>query len=119
MAVHQLGGEDVVVVAASKYYWFYRRQGIAIEISPSRNWWCLWLCSDTKKIDLINCSIILSGITADAEASGSCSNCGGLKVWGPSYWGASVPAAYLQARYNGSVRIKGQTYAFNGAIIYT
>jgi hypothetical protein len=119
MAVHQLGGESVQVTTASRYYWFHRRQGVAIEISLSRNWWCLWLCSNTKKVERIECAIVLSGITANAEASGSCNNCGSLKVWGPSYWGLGVPAAYQQARYRGTVRIKGQGYAFEGVVIFT
>ncbi len=119
MAVHQLGGESVQVTAASRYFWFHRRQGVAIEISPSRNWWCLWLCSNTKEIDRIECSIVLSGVTANAEASRSCNNCGSLTVWGPSFWGFSVPAAYQQAKYHGTVRINRQNHGFEGVVIYS
>ena len=118
MAVHDVGGEKIEVTPSSKYYWFYRRQGILVEISPKRKWWCAWLCSSTTEIDEIRCSIVLSGVVPDHETSGNCSKCGNLRVMGPAYWGASVPKAYLQARYAGSVRIRGNVYTINGSVIF-
>ena len=119
MAVHQVGGESVEVTTASRYYWFYRKQGVDITVSPSRNWWCLWLCSGSKKVDEIRCSISLSGVVPTHEASNSCSNCGNLKIWGPSFWGGGVPQAYQQAKYSGTVKISGQAHAISGSLIYT
>lgn len=118
MAVHELGGEEIEVTPRSRYYWFYRRQGVAIEVSPSRHWWCAWLCSTTTEIDEIRCTIVLSGDVADHEASGSCRDCGRLNVMGPAFWGAGVPQHYRQARYAGTVRIEGSAYEIAGSVLY-
>lgn len=118
MAVHELGGEKIEVTPRSRYYWFYRRQGVSIEVSPSRHWWCAWLCTTTTEIDEIRCSIVLSGNVADHEASGSCSDCGRLNVMGPPFWGAGVPQPYQQARYAGTVRIEGRAHEIAGSVLY-
>jgi hypothetical protein len=119
MPVHDVGGEKVVVSTRSQNFFIYRRQGISIEVSPKKNWWCLWLCSSTKKIDRIEASIQLTGIAAPAEASGQCSNCGSLNVMGPAFWGFNVPNAYQQVSYRGSVRIKGQSFPISGSMVYS
>jgi hypothetical protein len=115
MAQFELGGETIVVSAKSRYYWFYRRQGLSIQVSPKSHWWCLWLCTDTTEIDAIRCSVVLtSEVVSNYEASGSCTDCGGLTIWGPKYWGASVPQAYSAARYDGVAVIDDVPYPFNG-----
>jgi hypothetical protein len=118
MTVHQLGGEDVSVNTASRYLWLQRKQGVSVVVSPSRHWWCLWLCSGSKEVEEITCDIVLSGTTQDAQARGSCRNCGRLTVWGPTFWGLGVPAAYQQVRYSGSVKINGQVHTFSGSLLY-
>jgi hypothetical protein len=110
-----LGGERIEVRAKSRYYWFYRKQGLSIRVSPESHWWCLWLCSSTTDVDSIRCSAVLTSNTvADYETSGSCSDCGSLTLWGPTYWGAGVPQAYQTVRYSGSAVINGEAYPFSG-----
>jgi hypothetical protein len=110
-----LGGKRIEVRAKSRYYYFYRRQGLSIRVSPETHWWCLWLCSDTTKVDSIRCSAVLTGTTVgDFEPSGSCSDCGSLTLWGPTMWGVGVPQAYQTVRYSGSVVIDGQGYELSG-----
>ena len=119
MAVHEVGGQSVEVTAKSTYYWFYRRQGISVKVSPRRHWWCLWLCSSTTEIDAIRCTAVLSGVVADYEATGSCTECGSLSIMGPSFWGGSVSQAYQQARYEGNVTIDGQSHSISGSITFS
>lgn len=118
MPVHEVGGESVEVSTRTRNFFFYKSQGIRIEVSPERHWWCLWLCSTTKEIDLIQCSIILSDSGEPAEASGSCEDCGDLNVMGPSFWGFNFPWPYARVAYQGVVQIDGERYSISGTILY-
>jgi hypothetical protein len=111
----ELGGERVVVRSKSRYFWFYRRQGLSVEVSPDSHWWCLWLCTTTTEVDSIRCSMVLtSDVLSDCETSKSCSDCGSLTLWGPAMYGAGVPQAYQTVRYSGAVVISGVAYPFSG-----
>lgn len=115
MTDFNLGGERIEVRAKSRYYWFYRRQGLSIRVSPESHWWCLWLCGSTTDVDAIRCSAVLTSTTvADYETSGSCSDCGSLALWGPKFYGLGVPQAYQTVRYSGSVVIDGEAHSFSG-----
>jgi hypothetical protein len=118
VTVFAVGGQQVVVEPKNQYYFVFHRQGISIEITPVTHWWCAWLCSSTTSVDQIECSITLSGVTADIQAGGTCSDCGSMDVVGPSYWGYRVPAAYTQVGYSGRVRINGQGYEISGSFIF-
>src|SRR5438876_1317909 len=52
---YNFGGQTVSVTPRSVYYWFYRSQGVSIEVSPERHWWCLWICTTTTDVDAIQC----------------------------------------------------------------
>lgn len=120
MPRHSIGGATIDVSDGSSYYWFYRRQGISIEIEPERKWYCLWLCTAASDdADEIECSVTLrGGAVRDHHTSESCSNCDGLDVMGPAYWGASVPQAYGAADYNLSVEIDGEYGQFSGTVLF-
>lgn len=118
MTVFALGGQQVVVDPKNQYFFFFRRQGISIQISPKTHWWCAWLCSSTTNVDAIECSANLTGITGGFQASGECSDCGSLDVMGPSFWGFGVPAAYGEVSYKGTVRIDGRGYEFGGSSVF-
>ena len=115
MTDFNFGGERIEVRAKSRYFWFYRRQGLSIQVSPHSHWWCLWFCSSTTDVNSIRCSGVLTSTTvAEYEIDGSCSDCGSLTLWGPAFWGAAVPQAYQTVRYSGTIVIKGEAYEFSG-----
>jgi hypothetical protein len=123
MAVFQLGGKNIQV-DPYKTSWpasiFYKRQGVQIQVNPDSHWWCLWLCSSTDDVDQIGCSIVLhSSLVQDTESKGSCANCGDLTVEGPATWGFSAPWPYGSVDYRGTVEIDGNTYAFEGSLVYS
>lgn len=117
MPVHNVGGEEVVVSPKSRNYYVYRRQGVAVEVSPDRHWWCAWLCSSTKKIDFIECSITLTGLS-EATATDSCEDCGKLSVMGPTFWGVNIPQPFDLVAYRGTVRIEGEVFPISGSMQY-
>lgn len=119
MPEHSAGTETVSVAPRARNFWIYRRQGIRIEISPDRKFWCLWLCSSTTSIDRIRCSITLSGDVPEADASGQCTDCGSLNVMEPAYWGANFPPPFAQVTYRGTVVVDRQTYPISGTIVYS
>jgi hypothetical protein len=118
MAVFNVGSQSVVVSTRSQNYWFFRKQGIKIEVSPDRHWWCLWLCSSTTSIDAIQCYIHLTGVAPDADATNKCSSCGSLDVMGPAFWGLSVPQPFQSVAFEGTVQISGTRYPISGTLVY-
>jgi hypothetical protein len=116
---YQFGGKTIQVNTRSVYYWFYRSQGVSIEVDPERHWWCLWVCTTTSDIDRIQCSIVLTGFAQEAQASGACNGCGSLNVMGPGYWGLGVPQGFQRVTYTGTVQINRITYPIGGAMLYT
>ncbi len=123
MAVFQLGGKNIQV-DTYQTSWpasiFYKRQGVKIQVNPDSHWWCLWLCSSTDDIDEIGCTIVLhSSLEQDTEAKDSCTSCGDLTVEGPATWGYSPPWPYGTVDYNGTVRIDGTTYPFEGSLVFS
>ena len=123
MAVFQLGGKSIQV-DPYKTSWpasiFYKRQGVQVQVNPDSHWWCLWLCSSTDNVNQIGCGIALhSSLVQDADAKGSCTNCGDLTVEGPAAWGVSGPWPYGSVDYSGTVQIDGSTYAFKGSLVYS
>ena len=117
MPEHSVGGETIVVSPRSRNFFFYRSQGVSIEVSPERHWWCLWLCSSTTSIDLIQCAINLSGLAPDADANGQCSDCGSLNVMGPAFWGFNIPQPFQRVTYSGIVQINGERFPISGSIV--
>ena len=89
-----------------------------VEVSPRRHWWCLGLCSTTKKIELLRCSIVLTGLAGEAQAEKQCMNCGKLTVTGPGFWGFNIPLPFDQVRYGGVARIQGELFSFEGSMVY-
>jgi hypothetical protein len=117
--IYDRGGESVDVNARNLYLWVYRSQGISVEISPDRHWWCLWICTTTTDVDSIQFTILLEGqVLPPVRASASCTNCGSMNVVGWSGWGAGVPQAYQRVTYNGTVKIKGVPYAIEGVTLF-
>lgn len=118
MPEHAAGRETVVVATRTQNLFFFRRQGVGIEISPDRQWWCLWLCSRTKDVERIACDIVLQGVAEEARASGECQDCGDLNVNGPSFFGFRIPEPYQSVLYSGSVTNDDGTFSFTGTIVY-
>jgi len=123
MAVFQLGGKNIQV-DPDKTSWpasiFHKRQGVKVQVNSDSHWWCLWLCSSTDDVDQIGCSIVLhSALQPDTDAKGSCTKCGELSVEGPATWGFSAPWPYGSVDYSGTVKIDGNTYAFEGSLVYS
>jgi len=119
MAVHQAGSESIEVSPRSRNFFFYRRMGVRIEVSPRRKWYCLWLCSKTTKIDSISCDAVLQGLDGTAQISDSCTNCGSLNVMGKKFWGIYVPKPYDAGRYSGVVVVEGVRYPIEGSFVYS
>jgi hypothetical protein len=122
MAVFQLGGKTIQV-DPYKTSWplsiIYKRQGVGIQVNPDSHWWCLWLCSSTDNVDQIGCTIVLhSSVEPDATAKDSCTNCGDLTVEGSANWGFSAPWPYGSVDYSGTVQMDGNTYDFEGSLVY-
>ena len=118
MPEHSVGGETCVVSAYSRNLFYYRRQGVSVDISPDRQWWCLWLCSRTVKVDRIDIAIVLDGIVGQAEASDDCDSCGDLRVAGPSFWGFRFGEPYQQVSYRGMITVAGDRFPVSGTIVY-
>lgn len=115
MTDFELGGERIAARSKSRYYWFYRRQGLSINVSPESHWWCAWLCTTTTEIDSLRSSMVLiSDVLPEYEATGSCNECGSLTLWGPKMYGLGVPQAYQTVRYSGVAVISGESYPFSG-----
>ncbi len=115
MTIFSLGGKRVVVKTTSTYLFFYRRQGLSVEVNPSSHWWCLGLCTTTDEIDALRCAaeFVRDGDVVD-QKSGTCADCGSLGLNGPRQYGYGVPQAYQLARYQGVATISGNTYSFSG-----
>ena len=107
----------IVVVPKDSNWFFYRRQGITVEVAPDSHWWCLWLCTTTTTVDRITATAYMSGAST-AVAQGSCTSCGSLDVMGPAYWGFNVPRAYDRVSWSGTITVHGMTYGFSGAALY-
>lgn len=118
MSVHNIGGERVVVTPIDRNWFFYRTQGISVEVSPRRRWWCLWICTTTTDVDSIQCFINLTGAVKRANANDSCADCGSLTVTGPDFWGFSVPRAFDRVSYSGSIKKGSSTFSFEGSEIF-
>jgi hypothetical protein len=116
--VHPAGGENIEVSKKDTWFFFYRRQGVSIAVSPRRNWWCLWLCSSSTSIDSIEASISLRGLDETARAQARCSRCGSLDVMGPWFTGINVPKAFSRASYSGTVGIAGTSFEFAGEVLF-
>jgi hypothetical protein len=118
MPIHPLGGESVEVSKKDTWFFFYRRQGVSIAVSPRRNWWCLWLCASTTAVDSIDASTTLRGLDETARAQNRCSRCGSLDVMGPSFTGLNVPKAFSRASYRGTVTIGSAPFDFSGEVLF-
>jgi hypothetical protein len=115
---HSVGAHKLVVEGKDNNFFISRSQGISMSVSPTRPWWCLWLCTtSTTNAEVLNGRAALSGLQFDNSAN-SCSNCGGLDVVGPTYWGMNVPRPYSRAEYSASIRIDGTTFEVSGVILY-
>ena len=69
---------------------------------------------------MIECPILLkSALVPDAEATGSCTDCGDLTVDGPASYGFSGPWPYDSVEFKGTVRIDGSGYGFAGVLVYS
>jgi hypothetical protein len=111
------GGLTVVVVPRSVFAFFFRQQGVSIQVNPETHWWCLWLCASTTSVQKISASITLSGANV-AHATGQCTNCGSLNVMGPTYWGINVPKAFERVAWSGTIRANSVTYPLSGAALF-
>lgn len=111
MPQYHFGGETVVLSPRDVNYLIARQQGVTIEVSPQRHWWCLWLCSTTNSIQSIECAITLNGPSAPSISEGtSCTKCGSLSVWGPVRWGFLPPQDYCQVHVDAILRINNTNY---------
>jgi hypothetical protein len=111
------GGLTLSVVPRSIFAFFFRQQGVSIQINPETHWWCLWLCSSTTNVQKISASIALGGANV-AHAADHCTNCGSLNVMGPGYWGINFPKAYEKVAWSGTIRANSVTYSFSGTGLY-
>lgn len=104
MPQYDAGGRKVTIQPVDRWFFFYRVQGVSINIST--------------KISLINCAIGLIGLAGPDRATASCRNCDSLETLGPGYWGINVPRAYSKVEFSCSVEVDGKGYTFNGEILY-
>jgi hypothetical protein len=111
------GGLTVVVLPRNVFAFFFRQQGVSIQVNPESHWWCLWLCSTTTSVEKISAAILLTGANV-AHASGQCINCGSLNVMGPNYWGFNVPNAFQRVGWTGAIQAHGVSYPFQGAGLF-
>ncbi len=115
MPEYHFGGETVVLSIRDANYIIVRRQGVTIEVSPQRHWWCLWLCVTHTTVQLIECSATFNGPSAPSIAKGnSCTQCGSLGVWGPARAGFLPPQDYCQVHVDAALRIKNNNYEIHG-----
>jgi hypothetical protein len=118
MPQYHFGGETVVLSPRDVNYIIARQQGVTIEISPQKHWWCLWLRSTKNTIQSIQCSITLNGPSAPSVSKGtSCAKCGSLDVWGPVSWGILPPQDYCQVHVDAVLRINNNTYEIHDNFI--
>jgi hypothetical protein len=124
MPTHALGGEQVAVAAKTSSYFWTRSDGVSIEVSPVRPWWCLWLCTSKTKVDSITCAITLTNradpSVAPVTAQNTCTNCDSLDVMGPTRWGFPKPPdkIFNFITYQGSVTIRGIRFGFSGSFAF-
>jgi hypothetical protein len=97
-------GQSVVISLVDRNYFFYRQQGVTVTVPNEKSWWCFW-CSNTRKVESINCLIELTGSGLEAKVKESCANCGSLEVLGPIFWGFNVPQPYKRVAYDVTVII--------------
>ncbi len=127
MPAHDIGGQHVEVSHKTGGFLWWRSDGITIQISPERHWWCLWLCSSTTRIDAIRGSMVLStppdpntGTVHTEQGNASCQNCGGLDVMGTTV--ASFPAPPRQVfhfvTYNLSITVHGAVFSAAGSFSF-
>src|SRR5437773_4678107 len=103
-------GETIVITPVDRNYFFYRRQGVVLEVSPKQSpWWCFWCSPTTASMDRLQCAIALVGLAGDASAQGSCTNCGRLEVMGPTFWGVHVPQPFQNVTYSVDAQKGGQS----------
>lgn len=115
---HNIGSHTLIIEGKDSNFFFWRSQGISLSISPTRPWWCLWLCTTgTKNAEILRGAAELSGLQSNT-AQNTCSNCGELDVMGPVFGGVNVPRPYSRADYSVSIRIDGTNHEVSGAILY-
>ena len=117
-AEHAVGAHRLVVEPKDNNFFISRTQGISMSVSPTRPWWCLWLCTiGTTNAEVLNGRASLSGLQANL-ADNTCFNCGKLDVMGPTHWGVNVPQPYSRADYSATIRIDGASFDISGVILY-
>lgn len=115
MPVHEVIGLKVEANFSDQNYFFARRQGVKVKVNPHRNWWCLWLCSSTNKVDRISVSGVLFGTVGTQDVNSSCSNCGSRGAYSNWFLGFSVPRAFDRVEYRVNIENDGQGGSFSGS----
>ena len=127
MPTFNLGGQRIEVFHTTRGFIWSRSDGITVQVSPERHWWCLWLCQSTTSIERIQASVMLSslpdpntGAVQTANGSASCVNCGSLDVMGPSTFRfpSPPPQVFHSATFSGSVTIHGSAFPFSGTLTF-